>query len=355
LQRVGLSALDHKPFACMEIKRVLDEKTWERFILAQAPHTPFLQSWAWGQFQDALGLSLYRVGLFDRRKMVGGAQALIGSRKLGRFMYVPHGPIIRSGVVSQESVVNILDRLKVVARGEGVDYLRVEPMWERGDKREEALRKAGFRRAFAPSQAGGTTLLLDLRYPEEDLLAGMRKTTRYLIRKSLSMGVRVERTRDPGKLAVFRRLMETTYRRHRFTPHSWRYYRTLFETLAPRGMIELYLAKYKHDVLAVAGIVTYGDTASYLLGASVRTEVPASYAVQWEAIKRAKKADLDLYDFWGIAPTDNPRHPWYGYSLFKKGFGGYRFDYTGAWDFPVTNRYWAVAGKEWLWRKRRRL
>lgn len=331
----------------MEIKEVLDEKTWEKFVLAQTPHTPFLQSWTWGEFQEALGLSHHRIGLFHEGKIVGGVQALVGKRKLGRFVYVPRGPLIEAGGRRQEAGVEILEYLKKLAAREKADYLRIEPATtEDTEWLKEALKKLGFRQAAATSQAGGVTLLLDLRRSEEELLMGMRKTTRYLVRKGREMGIEIQRTREPGMMEEFHRLMATTYRRQGFVPHSRRYLQTQFEILAPRGMAELYFAKYHGDVLAMAIIVTYGDTASYVHGASVRSEVPASYLLLWEAIRQAKKADLDFFDFWGIAPTDDPRHPWYGYSLFKKGFGGYRVDYLGTWDFPLTNRYLAVGGAE---------
>ena len=306
-----------------------------------------------GEFQEAMGCLLYRLGLLDAGRLVGGAQALVGSRKLGKFVYVPHGPLLCQGLGGQ--FVPILESLKRVAREEKADYLRVEPMWERGDAREELLCQAGFRPALVPSQAGGTTLLLDLRRSEDELLMGMRKTTRYLVKKAREMGVVVERTKDLEELEAFHQLMEETKRRQRFSPHSRRYHQLQFETLAPRGMGELYLAKYEGNVLAVAVIISYGDTASYLLGASLRSEVPASYLLQWEAIRQAKESGRDLYDFWGIAPTDDPCHPWHGYSLFKKGFGGYPLSYTGAWDFPITARYWAVAAKEWWWKHHRHL
>jgi len=328
----------------VEIKEILDEKTWEKFVLAQPPHTPFLQSWAWGEFQDAMGLSHHRLGLLDRGKMVGGVQALVGGRKLGQFVYVPHGPLI---VTSDKGpVISLIDYLKKLAESKKVDYLRVEPPWEATEEGKELLRKLGFRPIAATSQAGGATLLLDLRAPEEALLMGMRKTTRYLVRRGQEMGIEVERSRDPEMMEEFHRLMVATYRRQGFTPHSRKYLQTQFEILAPRGMAELYLAKYQSNILAVAVIVTYGDTATYLHAASVRSDIPAAYVLQWEAIRQAKKEDLDFYDLWGIAPTDDPHHPWYGYSLFKKGFGGYRMDYLGAWDYPLTKRYLAVAGVE---------
>lgn len=328
----------------MEIKEILDEKTWEKFVLSQTPHTPFLQSWAWGEFQEAMGLSHHRLGLIHQGKMVGGVQVLVGSRKLGRFVYVPHGPLLNRGLEGQAK--ESLRHLKKFAEKEGADYLRIEPLWEATAKGQEELRELGFCPAAATSQAGGTTLLLDLRRPEEELLMGMRKTTRYLVRKGREMGVEVHRSREPEMMEEFHRLMAATYRRQGFVPHSRRYLQTQFEILASQRMVELYLAKYQGDILAATIIITYGDTSTYLHAASVRSEVPASYVLQWEAIRAAKQAKLDLYDFWGIAPKDNPRHPWYGYSLFKKGFGGYRVDYLGAWDFPLTKRYLAVAGAE---------
>lgn len=329
----------------MEIKRILDEKTWERFVLSQTPHTPFLQSWAWGEFQEEMRLSHHRLGLFHKGETVGGVQALVGSRKLGRFVYVPHGPLLQRRFEKQAQ--ELLKHLKKLAEEEKADYLRVEPATtEVTEWYKETLKRLGFRLALATSQAGGTTLLLDLRLPEDELLMGMRKTTRYLVRKGREMGVEVQRSRNPKEMEEFHRLMKVTYRRQGFTPHLRRYLQTQFELLAPRRMAELYLAKYQGDILAAAIIITYGDTATYAHAASVRSEVPASYLLQWEAIRQAKRAGLDFYDFWGIAPTDDPRHPWYGYSLFKKGFGGYRVDYLGAWDFPLTKRYLAVAEVE---------
>jgi len=291
-----------------------------------------------------MGLSHYRLGLLDKGKMVGGVLALVGGRKLGRFVYVPHGPLLEKGFEKQ--VEEVLKHLQKLAAKVRADYLRVEPPWEVTEEGKGLLRKLGFRPTAATSQAGGATLLLDLRFPEEDLLMGMRKTTRYLVRRGQEMGIEVVRSRDPEMMEEFHRLMVATYRRQAFTPHSRKYLQTQFEILAPRGMAELYLAKYQSDILAVAVIITYGDTATYLHAASVRSDIPTAYVLQWEAIRQAKKEDLDFYDLWGIAPTDDPHHPWYGYSLFKKGFGGYRVDYLGAWDYPLTKRYLAVAGVE---------
>jgi peptidoglycan pentaglycine glycine transferase (the first glycine) len=178
---------------------------------------------------------------------------------------------------------------------------------------------------------------------EEDLLMGLRKTTRYLVKKAEEAGVEVHRSSSPSMLSKFFRLMEVTKKRQGFVPHSTKYLQTQFETLAKRGMAELSFATYEGDTLSTAVNISYGDTASYVHGASVRGSVPASYALLWENIKECKKDGFSFFDFWGIAPEGaSKRHPWYGYSLFKKGFGGYPFEYIGAWDFALTPKYLAV-------------
>jgi lipid II:glycine glycyltransferase (peptidoglycan interpeptide bridge formation enzyme) len=54
----------------------------------------------------------------------------------------------------------------------------------------------------------------------------------------------------------------------------------------------------------------------------------------------AKGRGSQLIDLYGIAPDDaGPRHPWAGFSAFKKKFGGQVVEYAGTWDLPLTNKY----------------
>jgi len=336
----------------MEIKEILEERSWEEFLTRQ-PHTSFLQSWAWGEFQDKLGLSHHRFGTYQGGALDGICQALVGRRKLGSFVYVPRGPILKS--FESGRAQETLKYLRNFAAGEKVDYLRVEPHWEANLDIEELFREEGYRRAqVVTSQAGGVSLLLDLSLSEEDLLAQMRKTTRYLVRSAEGLGMEIHRSADPRKMEEFHRLMGVAKRRQNFVPQARRYLQAQFETLAPRGIAELVWANYQGDVLSAAITFSYGDTVTYVHDASVRSNVPISYFLLWEIIKEAKKDGYRYFDFWGIAPNDDPRHPWYGYSLFKKGFGGYQVDYTGVWDYPLTPKYWAVFGAEKIRRLVRR-
>ena len=65
-----------------------------------------------------------------------------------------------------------------------------------------------------------------------------------------------------------------------------------------------------------------------------------SYFLQWQIIKEAKNRGIKYYNFWGIAPNDNPNHRFAGVTMFKTGFGGERIDWLHAHDLPISNKYW---------------
>src|SRR5581483_3014513 len=147
----------------------------------------------------------------------------------------------------------------------------------------------------------------------------------------------------PKKLDIFHHLMKETAARQGFSPQAKRYLTIQFENLSALGIEKLYLAIYQGKVLAAAIIASFGDTAAYLHGASVAGKIPATHLLQWQAIRDAQAEGRKVYDFWGIAPNDNPRHPWAGLTLFKQGFGGEPLPYVSAWDYPLSGRYFLIA------------
>ena len=99
--------------------------------------------------------------------------------------------------------------------------------------------------------------------------------------------------------------------------------------------VRLYCATYRDTLLAAILVVYFGDTATYLYGGSAprNREAMAPYALQWTAIQDACAAECRYYDFWGIAPNDDPSHPWAGITRFKEGFGGQFIAFAGAYDY----------------------
>ena len=73
-----------------------------------------------------------------------------------------------------------------------------------------------------------------------------------------------------------------------------------------------------------------------------------NHALQWAAIRMAKKAGCRYYDLFGIPPENDPNHPMYGLFRFKTGFGGDVVHRYGCYDVvlhPLYYRGYVMAEK----------
>ena len=200
-----------------------------------------------------------------------------------------------------------------------------------------------------------TTWVLDLDQPEEKILKSMRKNTRYAIKKAKKLNVKVTTSKKLTDVDTLYELQLETVNRKRFIPFSKTFLKEQFETFQSVNQLQLFKASYKDQVLAMAMVHFYGQEAVYHYSGSSNQlrNIPASYLLQWKAIKTAKKLGFKRYNFWGY--TENPKHRFFGPSLFKKGFGGYKLGYMPAHDLPINNSYWLTYLFETLRRKIRRL
>ncbi|HWR00048.1 MAG TPA: peptidoglycan bridge formation glycyltransferase FemA/FemB family protein, partial [Candidatus Methylomirabilis sp.] len=103
------------------------------------------------------------------------------------------------------------------------------------------------------------------------------------------------------------------------------------------------IAEKGGEPLAASLEVSYGDTRTYLYGASssAKRNLMAPYALHWDAIRTAKREGCRYYDFHGVNPADESspswKSSWAGITRFKLGWGGERRDLVGTWERP-TNR-----------------
>lgn len=184
------------------------------------------------------------------------------------------------------------------------------------------------------------TIFIDLKMGENRLLKEMRPKTRYNVRLSRRKGVRVRRA-GMSDLGLWYGLYKETCARNKIYLHDLEYFGTILgtdvsETSSP-AEVELLIAEIGDRPLAAMFLVFSGQRATYLYGASSSTNrnYMATYALQWEAIKRARKRGCTEYDMFGVAPRPDPAHPLYGLYRFKKGFGGSLFHRMGCWDYPL--------------------
>ena len=92
------------------------------------------------------------------------------------------------------------------------------------------------------------------------------------------------------------------------------------------------------EIIAASLFFDYQGTRFYMQSAANLDfkHLPATVALLSHAIFTAKEDGLKTLDFWGIAPEDaDASHPWYGFTEFKKSFGGYEKIYAGTFDYLI--------------------
>ncbi|MEX0617165.1 MAG: peptidoglycan bridge formation glycyltransferase FemA/FemB family protein [Candidatus Woykebacteria bacterium] len=319
--------------SCKEI----DKEDLEYF-LGDFPHTPFLQSFAWGQFQKQIENKVYRFGVFDSEKLVGVVSAQKVKAKFASFLYVPWGPLIKDW--EKQKVEPLLNKLAKIAKEDNLDFVRLEPRVIGGSE-AEILERGGFRQSRFFTQPECTSIM-NLSKSEEELLSAMSDSTRYNVGMVERKGVKV-RIGNSEDIGIFEKLLKETASRHQFTVDiKPGYYRKQYEILSEKGIMKVLVAEYNGQPLAAALVVFYGDTATYLHAASSRTQpkLRAPYLLVWKVMLEGKKRGFKYFDFWGVAPENaGENHPWSGVTSFKMSFGGERICYSPVFDLPTSNKY----------------
>ncbi len=323
----------------LKIETVASKKTWESFLSAQeVQFYPFFQSWNWGEAQRQMAHSIWRIGVYDDTKLIALCQIVKIAAKRGTYLHFRHGPVLLP--FDWEVFDAIVDYGKKLASEERAWFLRMSPVVPKQYIDFPMLKKRGFRNAPMHNMDAEICWVLDITKPEDQLLKEMRKTHRYLIRKAESLDIEIIRTKKVSDINDFLNLYSSLSARKHFVAHKG-----LLEEFDEFGKDDqeiLFLAKYQGKIISGALIAFVGNNAIYRHGASDNEyrDIPASYLLQWEAIKEAKKMGKTLYNFWGIAPPETKNHPWQGLTLFKTGFGGRKIEFLHAQDLPLNFSYW---------------
>ncbi|MCP6719134.1 MAG: peptidoglycan bridge formation glycyltransferase FemA/FemB family protein [Patescibacteria group bacterium] len=336
----------------MEVREINNKEVWEDFLLNCKEKT-FLQSWNWGEFNKMMDNRIYRLGVFHNDNLASIAQIIKISAKRGNFLFLPHGPVLKPQTVNykQQVLETLLEEMKELAKEENCSFIRIGPIWERNEENIDIFKKLNFRESPIHIHPE-LTWELDISSSEEELLAQMRKTTRYLIRKGMrNREIKIMKSKDIIDIEIFNKLYQKTKKRKQFVPFPLKYLENEFRSFSIDNQILIFLGKYLNMVVASGVFIFWQDIGFYHHGASSLEypKIPASYSVLWEAIKEAKDRGCQRFNFWGIAPTtslgansgESQAHPWAGLSLFKMGFGGKAKEYVKTQDLVLSKKYWS--------------
>lgn len=301
----------------------------------QQPEGGLLQSRGWAVFQEATGATV--VALPQPKKPIFGIVQNLPL--IGNYFYVPRGI---------ENIMEHRDALERVAARYKCAWIRIEPIEKNID--DGTLTQA-------PHDIQPRCVLqMDISPEQEVLLAQMKSKTRYNIRIAQKKGVHVHTYRhdDEGAIVAlnaFTTLVGATAHRKGVHFHVPAYYQKMFAHVKHDSGTDiiLYTAEYEGEVIAANLVTIYGETATYLHGASSDTHrnVMAPFLLQWRQIVDAQKRGCSQYDFGGffIGSSDAGKA---GISRFKKGFAPKTAPLClpGTYDMPLVvwryQLYWLL-------------
>jgi len=336
-----------------EVENITNKGLWEKFILSRNPRS-FLQSWAWGETNEKEGAKIFRLGFKKDNKLLGVCLIIKENAKRGPHFIIPAGPILDWS--DSKLVSYFMLTIKDLAKKEKVWFIRIRPEVFDSSENRNLFKKLGG--VYAPMHLyAENTWLLDITPAEETLLTNMRKSTRYLIKKSLAQNLNLELSLNPKSAEILFKLQRETIKRHSFVGFPKSLFMREIESFVDDKNATVFICRLGNIPLACAIIIFYGDSAYYHFSASTMKypKIQASYFLQWEIIKEAKKRGIIYYNFWGIAPEGVSNHRFAGVTLFKTGFGGERVDWLHAHDFPISPLYWLTYVFETTRRITRRL
>lgn len=301
-----------------------------------------LQSWRWGEFKQRHGWDAERIQVAGPN---GDGMAQVLFRQCGWFAlaYVPRGPVIAERDTAAPELLEAID--ETCARHRTI-VLIIEP--------DHPLPLAwtgegsAFVRGPEPFQAC-RTVKVPLA-PDADLLAQMRKDTRYNILHAQRRGTTVERgSVEPWAIQTFYRLMQETSQRNGFGIHACSYYEDFLRIFEDQAI----LLFSRVDSSVTAGLIAArcGNEARSMYAGSASSHRSRGHTtlLRFEAMRWAREQGCTLYDLGGIAPAP-PTVGGRGSDLdgveqFKVGFGGEIIAY------PPTVEHRYEPGLAWLLRR----
>jgi len=296
-------------------------KNWNETILARGGHV--LQSSEWANFQSSIGRQpFYGLGpdwywLAFNRQSAGL-----------RYLLAQYSPSIMRDARSA------IESIKIRGGDLGADFVRIEPV---GNITDSEIIELGGKKVGDVEPAH--TLVLDLTKSEEELRAGLESGHRNRVNTGEKRGITIEQTTNLTVLPNFIKLLHDTADRAKITNHPDWYYEKMAKSLVDQGVASFYVASVEDNPASISLVFDWGGTRYYAHTGNdqvLNRQYKAAVSNVWQMIIDAKAAGMKSFDFWGIAPPDEPNHPWAGLSSFKKGFGGTVIENIGTYDLPLN-------------------
>lgn len=313
---------------------IVDE--WDQFV-ADSIQGHYEQTSRWGMVRQAYGWQPTVIEVREKGTLVGGVMILVLKHRLaGSIGYVARGPLAKDGDPIYPAAV--AEALHTFANTARLNYLVILPPFHTGTRWAETFREKGFfvkPRDLPPAGVGlvTATLVIDLEQSLESILAGMKRDTRYNIRKACREGFAL-RKGSYDDIPLFWELMVALCRRRGVSPVPKRrdFFETIWRCFADKDAVQLFICEYSGRPVAALFGISFGNAFRvWKVGwnGEHKNKQP-NHFLWWEAIKWAKAKGLKVFDFvWIIQEHAEALlegrevcGKYAGVTAFKLGFGG---------------------------------
>ena len=302
-------------------------------VIKKFPEANFLQSPMFGKMHELLGEKVITES-YGKDGEEGHALMIVKNARRGRYLEIPCGPLI--DWQNKRLVDETLSKIRQVAASEKCVFVRMRPQLLASQQTTGMLEKNGLR--TSPMHlAAEHTVMIDLTKSEDELLSNMRRQTRYDVRRSEKLGIKVTKDNSEALFKEFHKVQDETARRQNFVPPDLKTLLAEREAFGDRA--EIYVAKTAEgQPIAYGLIIKDGLEGDYFEAASteLNRKLPGAHALLWQAMRDLKAEGYQRFNLWGIAPAGQPNHRYAGVTTFKTGFGGEIVEYVLAHDLVIS-------------------
>jgi hypothetical protein len=241
----------------------------------------------------------YPVMVENNRIVAGLPFFHVKSRILGnRVVSVPYATLFDPLVGSSAQLVALIGKIKEMANGHGAKSIEIRSL-----KTADSFEDCQFQR------------LNFFKHHHLDLTKGLQKLyqtfhrtcIRQRIARAGHSGLAILAGQTEANLSKFHVLYARTRKRLGLPTHPYRFFKILWETLAPDGRVELMLVEKGSSTIAGLLALKFKDRFSVEYAGSDDEYKPFSpnHFMYWEAIQSAHRQGFRVFDF-GRTPPDNP-------------------------------------------------
>ena len=288
------------------------------------PH--FLQSKAWEEFQKAEGLKTFREKGENFEFL-----AILKPTSLGNYLFLPYGPTLKD----KSALKPALAAAKKLAKTQKCLFLRFEPTipFTPAD-----LRKFGAKKSHHIDPEH--TWVLDLPKTDAEIYEIIGKNKARAHRNRALKDISIRTSHDQADMKIFWKFYADVAKKDNFQTNERKY----LENQLKFDFATLYIAEFQGQPIAATIMYTGKDACYYAYaGADYEFRKKEGGAILLtQMLCDARAAGKKYFDFWGITTSDDPKDPWFGFTKFKKSFGGRQVDYAGTYDLPIDRKKYTL-------------